>query len=250
MSSHVQYGSDEANPISSTLQVKKSCRVLVVDDDTRLCELIREYFADSVFSIQAAFDGPSGLAQAIQGNFELILLDVMLPGMDGFSVLSQLRLRLDVPVIMLTARGTLQDRVKGLNIGADDYLAKPFGPEELDARMKAVLRRASNQAFAITDQVSIARLRLSNSTKRAWIEEQAVDITCTEFDILDLLVRANGRIVTRNEVCGMLYQRVATPFERSLEVHISRLRKKTASAGIVIRSIRGEGYLLAKDDDQ
>jgi two-component system response regulator CpxR len=229
---------------------KKSCRVLVIDDDTRLCQLIREYFADSVFSIQAAFDGPSGLAQALEGDYDVILLDVMLPGMDGFTVLTQLRRRSEVPVMMLTARGALQDRVNGLNTGADDYLAKPFGPEELDARMRAIMRRTGRMARESEDLLSIAQLRLSPATKRAWIQDLPVDITCTEFDILDLLVRANGRIVTRNEVCGMLYQRMATPFERSLEVHISRLRKKTASAGIVIRSIRGTGYLLALDDQQ
>jgi len=224
--------------------------VLVIDDDTRLCQLVREYFADSVFSIHAAFDGPSGLAKALEGKFDVVLLDVMLPGMDGFTVLTQLRRHSEVPVIMLTARGALQDRVKGLNTGADDYLAKPFGPEELDARMRAIMRRAGTLARESAEPISIARLRLSAPAKQAWILDRPVDITSTEYDILDLLVRANGRIVTRDEVCGVLYHRMATPFERSLEVHISRLRKKCCSAGIAIRSIRGAGYLLAEDDEQ
>jgi len=227
-----------------------SPRILVIDDDTRLCELIREFFASSGYSIQTAYDGPSGLSLALGSDFDLILLDVMLPGMDGFGVLTQLRRRLQVPVIMLTARGAMQDRVQGLNAGADDYLAKPFGPEELAARINAVLRRSRIVASESPELLCLADLRLNPATKRAWIREQQFEITCTEFDILDLLVRANGRVVTRDEVCAMLYQRKATPFERSMEVHISRLRKKTAEAGVVIRSIRGIGYMLAKDDHQ
>lgn len=224
-------------------------RILVIDDDTRLCELIQEYFSGQEYSIQTAFDGPSGLARALDGNFDLILLDVMLPGMDGFGVLGQLRRRLNVPVIMLTARGAMQDRVQGLNAGADDYLAKPFGPEELAARINAVLRRSRLVASETPELLFLADLRLSPATKRAWVKDQPMEVTCTECDILDLLVRANGRVVTRDEFCSMLYQRNATPFERSLEVHISRLRKKTARAGIVIRSIRGIGYMMGKDDE-
>jgi two-component system response regulator CpxR len=228
----------------------ESPQILVIDDDTRLCELIREFFTGSGYSIQTAFDGPSGLSRALDGDFDLILLDVMLPGMDGFGVLTQLRRRLNVPVIMLTAQGAMQDRIQGLNSGADDYLAKPFGPEELAARINAVLRRTRLNTAESPEMLSLAQLRLSASTKRVWVRDQQTEITCTEFDILDLLVRAKGRVVTRDEVCTMLYQRKATPFERSLEVHISRLRKKTADAGVVIRSIRGIGYLIAKDEIQ
>jgi two-component system response regulator CpxR len=202
------------------------------------------------YAIQAAHDGPAGLARALEGRFDLILLDGMLPGMDGFEVLTQLRRRSATPVIMLTARGAQQDRIIGLNAGADDYLVKPFGPEELAARIGAVLRRSRLTRSAKPEVVAVGRLRLSAATRRAWIEDQAIDITATEFDILDLLVRASGRVVTRDEVCGMLYQRQSTPFERAIEVHISRLRKKTAAAGVVIRSIRGVGYLLAGDEAQ
>jgi two-component system response regulator CpxR len=171
----------------------------------------------------------------------------MLPGLDGFEVLTQLRRRSSVPVIILTARGAREDCVRGLNAGADDYLSKPFGPEELAARIEAVLRRTRNTQVTRQLDLSVGRLRLNTPSRSVWISEEPVEITSTEFDILDLLVRACGRPVTRDQVCGVLYQRQATPFERSLEVHISRLRKKTEGAGVIIRSIRGVGYLLTGD---
>jgi two-component system response regulator CpxR len=149
---------------------------------------------------------------------------------------------------MLTARGAQEDRVIGLNAGADDYLSKPFGPEELAARIAAVLRRSSLTHSNKSDQVFVNRLRLNASTRSVWVSGEPVEVTATEFDILDLLARAAGRVVTRDAVCGMLYQRPATPFDRALEVHISRLRKKTEGAGVVIRTIRGIGYLLAGTD--
>ena len=224
--------------------------ILVVDDDVRLCQLIAEFFGALGYTIQAVHDGPTGLARAVDGRFDLILLDVMLPGLDGFEVLKQLRRRSAAPVIMLTARGAQEDRIIGLNAGADDYLPKPFGLEELAARIAAVLRRSRNTLSSKPETVSVGRLRLSAATRRAWLADEPIEITATEFDILDLLVRAHGRVVTRDEVCGMLYQRRATPFERALEVHISRLRKKTEGGGIMIRSVRSAGYLLAGDETQ
>jgi two-component system response regulator CpxR len=196
--------------------------------------------------VESAHDGTRGLGRALNGNFDLVLLDVMLPVLDGFEVLRQLRRRSSVPVIMLTAKGERQDRVAGLNAGADDYLPKPFGPEELLARMEAVLRRSRHTATAKSEMATVAELRLDLATREAWAGDERIDVTMTEFDILDLLVRSGGRTVSRDEVCAMLYQRPATPFEHTLEVHISHLRKKTERAGIVIRSVRGVGYLLAK----
>ena len=227
---------------------REGASILIVEDDVRLCQLIAEFLSETGYVVQAVHDGPTGLAQAVEGTFDLVLLDVMLPGMDGFELLTQLRRRSAVPVIMLTARGTQQDRVTGLETGADDYLVKPFGPEELAARIAAVLRRSRHTLSHKPETVTVGRLRLSASTKRAWKGEEAIDITATEFDILDILVRAEGRIVTRDEVCGVLYQRQATPFERALEVHISRLRRKTQGAGVIIRAIRGSGYLLAASE--
>jgi two-component system response regulator CpxR len=207
-----------------------------------------EYFSGTGYAIHAVHDGPTGLAYALEYRFDLVLLDGMLPGMDGFEVLTQLRRRSAIPIIMLTARGAQQDRVIGLNTGADDYLVKPFGPDELAARIAAVLRRSRHTNSGKPDTVTAGRLRLSAATRRAWVGEDAIDLTATEFDILDLLVRASGRVVTRDEVCGMLYQRPATPFDRAIEVHVSRLRKKTEGAEVAIRSIRGVGYLLVGDE--
>lgn len=222
--------------------------ILLIDDDVRLCRLIIDFFSDSSYKIQAVHNGSTGLARALDEPFDLVLLDIMLPGLDGFEVLTQLRRRSNVPVIMLTARGAQEDIVRGLNAGADDYLAKPFGPEELAARVAAVLRRSSIVQNARVESVSVGRLRLNAASRRVWSGDDPVEITSTEFDILDLLARSGGRVVTRDQVCAMLYRRSATPFERSLEVHISRLRKKTEGAGVVIRSIRGVGYVLAGDE--
>jgi two-component system response regulator CpxR len=229
----------------------EDCRVgniLIVDDDVRLCQLIGEFFSESDYTIQAVHNGATGLARALDEKFDLILLDIMLPGLDGFEVLRQLRRRSSVPVIMLTARGAQEDCVRGLNTGADDYLAKPFGPEELAARMAAVLRRTQNSPAARSETISVGRLRLNAASRGAWIGEEPIEITSTEFDILDLLARARGKVVTRDQVCGILYQRQATPFERSLEVHISHMRRKIEGAGVTIRSIRGVGYVLAGDE--
>jgi two-component system, OmpR family, response regulator CpxR len=225
----------------------ESAAILIIDDDVRLCQLVVEFFAGSGYTIAAAHDALTGLARALEGSFDLVLLDIMLPGMDGLELLTQLRRRSAVPVIMLTARGSEQDRVIGLNKGADDYLAKPFGPEELAARIAAVLRRSRYTLSRKPESIEVARLRLQASTRSAWVGGEPIEITTTEFDVLDLLTRAMGRVVSRDEVCGMLYQRPANPIERAIEVHISRLRRKTAGAGIVIRSIRGVGYLLAEE---
>jgi two-component system response regulator CpxR len=222
--------------------------ILVIDDDVRLCRLIDEFFSESDYAIHAVHNGATGLARALDERFDLILLDIMLPGLDGFEVLTQLRRRSSVPVIMLTARGAREDCVRGLNTGADDYLAKPFGPEELAARIAAVLRRTRNAQTARVETVSVGRLRLSVVSRSVWIGEEPIEITSTEFDILDALARASGKVVTRDQMCGILYQRQATPFERSLEVHISHLRRKTVGAGVTIRSIRGVGYVLTGDE--
>jgi two-component system, OmpR family, response regulator CpxR len=222
--------------------------VLLVDDDSNLCELIADVQSGAGFALETVLDGGRGLARAIEGGFDLVLLDVMLPVLDGFEVLRQLRRRSSVPVIMLTARNTEQDRVAGLNAGADDYLAKPFGTEELLARLRAVLRRAGHTAADEPEVAVVGDLRVNRASGRVWVGDELFAMTATEFTILDLLVRFAGRVVTRDEVCAVLYQRPATPFERSLEVHVSHLRKKLTHAGIFIRPVRGVGYLLTKED--
>ncbi|HUE04944.1 MAG TPA: response regulator transcription factor [Bryobacteraceae bacterium] len=220
-------------------------RVLLVDDDVELCALMADFFAQHAFAIEPAHDGPAGLARALEGRYDLVILDVMLPVLDGFEILKQIRRRSDVPVIMLTARTAQPDRIAGLNAGADDYLPKPFGPEELLARMRAVLRR-SGQAAAEPQLAEAGGVRVDSQTREAWLEGEPVELTAIEFDILDFLVRAAGRTVSRNELAAILYQRESTPYERSLDVHISHLRKKLeGSARVQIRTVRGIGYFFA-----
>lgn len=218
--------------------------ILLVDDDAALGELVADVLSDAGFQLESALDGGRGLARAIQERFDLVLLDVMLPVLDGFEVLRQLRRRSAVPVIMLTARSSQQDRVAGLNAGADDYLAKPFGTEELLARVRAVLRRTGQTLSGTAEMASAGGLRLNRASGQVWVGEEPLSITATEYAILELLVCSAGRVVTRDEVCAVLYQRPATPFERSLEVHVSHLRRKLEGTGVLIRPVRGVGYLL------
>ena len=216
-----------------------------MDDDADLCALMSDFFSQHEFAIEAAHDGPRGLARALEGQYDLVLLDVMLPVLDGFEILKQIRRRSAVPVIMLTARTAETDRIAGLNAGADDYLPKPFRPEELLARMRAVLRRAG-QAAPPAEAVEAGGVRVNSQTREVWIADEPVELTAIEFDILDFLVRAAGRVVSRNELAAVLYQRESTPYERSLDVHISHLRKKLEGAERVqIRTVRGVGYLFA-----
>ncbi len=219
--------------------------MLLVDDDADLCALMADFFAQHDFQIEAVHDGTQGLARALENRHELVVLDGMLPGLDGFEVLKQLRRRSAIPVILLTARTAQTDRIAGLNAGADDYLPKPFGPEELLARMRAVLRRAGGGAV-LPDIAEAAGVRLNSQTREVWVENEIADLTAIEFDILDFLVRSSGRVVSRNELAAVLYQRESTPYERSLDVHISHLRKKLEhSERVQIRTVRGVGYLFA-----
>ena len=226
---------------TDTIAARKS--ILLVEDDTELTSLMTDYFAQHGFQVEAAHDGRTGLARALEGAFDLIILDVMLPVLDGFELLRQLRKRSATPVIMLTARIGQSDRIAGLNSGADDYLPKPFGPEELLARIRAVLRRTGHTEAAPPQMVESHGIRIDPATREVWCEGEAAEVTSIEFDILEILVRAAGRTVTRDELTAVLYQRRATPYERSLDVHISHLRKKLERDGhSLIRTIRGVGY--------
>ena len=206
---------------------------------------MRDFFARHGFAIEAVHDGTRGLNRALEGSYELIILDVMLPVLDGFELLKQIRRRSAVPVIMLTARTAQTDRIAGLDAGADDYLPKPFGPEELLARMRAVLRRIGH-APAASRLAEAADVRVNSQTREVWVAGEPADLTAIEFDILDFLLRSAGRVVSRNELAAVLYQRESTPYERALDVHISHLRRKLErSERVQIRTVRGVGYLLA-----
>jgi two-component system response regulator CpxR len=220
-------------------------RMLLIEDDVDLCALMTDFFAQHNFRLDAAHDGSTGLARALEGGFDIILLDVMIPVLDGFEVLRTLRRRSATPVIMLTARTEREDRISGLDFGADDYLPKPFEPGELLARIRAVLRRAGRMEEK-HEKFARGALSVDPTLRKASIANEPVDLTSLEFDILLLLARANGRIVSRDEITAALHQREASPFERSLDVHISHLRKKLSrGAESPIRTIRGVGYMLA-----
>jgi len=219
--------------------------ILLVEDDTELCGLMSDFFSQHEFALEAAHDGRRGLSRALEGSFDLVILDGMLPVLDGFEVLKQLRRRSAVPVIMLTARTEERDRIAGLNAGADDYLPKPFGPDELLARIRAVLRRACATEQGKTQTFEIDGLTLDERSREVWAGGEKIDVTSIEFDILDLLARSAGRIVSRDELTAVLHQRESNPYERSLDVHISHLRKKLERGEMTpIRTVRGVGYMF------
>jgi two-component system, OmpR family, response regulator CpxR len=222
--------------------------ILLVDDDAELASLMAEFFAQHGFVLAAEQDSRRGLARALEGGLDLVILDVMMPGLDGFEVLHQLRRRSHVPVIMLTARTARADRIAGLEAGADDYLPKPFGPDELLARIRAVLRRVRQSAALQPETLEVNGIRLSPATREVWRGDSRVEVTSAEFDILDVLMRSAGRVVSRDQLTAALYQREATPFERSVDVHVSHLRKKLERKDReLIRTVRGVGYLFCPE---
>jgi two-component system, OmpR family, response regulator CpxR len=232
------------NPVPRTLSAQPDPSVLLIDDDTELCSLMQEFLAARGIRIETVHDGPRGVAQAFTRPYDLLLLDVMLPGLDGLELLRQIRRRSHVPVIMLTARTAKADRVAGLDAGADDYLPKPFDPDELVARIRAVLRRSCRLQSAGSDALEVNGIKLSPSTRQVWSLGTSVDLTTIEFDILDLILRSAGRIVSREELTAVIHQRPASPLDRSLDVHVSHLRKKLGTRGTLIRTVRGVGYLF------
>lgn len=236
---------DQAQEKSNPVEAGDSYKVLVIDDDVELCRMMKEYFARVGYEVDFTHDGNSGLARALGGKCDLIILDGMLPGLDGLEVLRQLRRRSSIPVIMLTARTRGKDRIMGLDCGADDYLPKPFLPEELFARIRAVMRRWKGSPLSRPEMYRSGALELNVTTQSARYGVETLDLTGTEFQILELLVRASGRAVSRDEISSVLYQRESSPFERSVDVHMSHLRKKLDGKGLTqIVTVRGVGYVL------
>jgi len=218
--------------------------ILLIDDDLELCELLREFFAQEGVRLETAHDGRRGLGAALDARRDLVLLDVMLPGLDGFEVLRMIRRRSEVPVIMLTARSAKVDRLAGLDAGADDYVPKPFDPDELLARARAVLRRAGAAQARPAAPMEAEGLRLIPTAREVVVDGRVVPTTTFEYEILEFLVRAAGRVVTRDELTAALYHRRSTPFDRAIDVHVSRIRKKLGPAGAALRTVRGVGYLF------
>jgi two-component system response regulator CpxR len=219
-------------------------RVLIVDDDSELIDLLRDYLAEEGFETAAASDGEAGAKAAVEGAPDLVVLDVMLPRLNGFDALRRIRETSPVPVIMLTARGQEVDRIVGLELGADDYLPKPFNPRELVARIRAVLRRGRQSAGG-SAAVTVGDLRLDPGARRVQRGGETVEVTGTEYSLLEALVRDAGKVVKRDALYREVLGRRPVPYDRSLDVHVSNLRRKLGplpEGGERIKSVRGVGY--------
>jgi len=217
--------------------------ILLVDDDTELASLLGEFLGREGFTVSFEHEGNRGLEHARKPGVDLIVLDVMLPGIDGFEILRRLRAESKVPVIMLTARGEDVDRIVGLELGADDYLPKPFNPKELVARIRSVLRRyEARPATAPSGRVEAAGIVLDPASRTVTANGKPVDLTTFEFDILEMLMRSAGKVLSRDALMENFYNRKATQFDRSIDMHISHLRKKLENGEALIKTIRGVGY--------
>ena len=236
----------------NTFPPERQLRILLVDDDAELGGMMTEYFARLGHRLDCAYNGRDGLVRALQQGYDAVLLDVMLPTINGFSVLQRLRQRSRVPVLVLTARIRRDDVITGLNGGADDYLTKPFDADELLARIHAVLRRTG--ALAPAQHAGPIRvfndLEIDVAAREVRSGGKLIELTALEFELLDMLTRAAGRVVLRDEITQALLNRAGNPYDRALDVHISHLRSKLAGSRTVIRAVRGAGYVFAARTDR
>jgi two-component system response regulator CpxR len=230
--------------------------ILVVDDDVELCGLVSEYLDAEGFRVESVHDGIQGLEKALKGEYALVVLDVMLPGMNGFEVLRKIRATSKIPVLLLTARGEDVDRIVGLEIGADDYLPKPFNPRELVARIRAVLRRMGPEKTAEEQEnevLAVGDIELDPATRTVRQNGKPVELTSVEFNLLHVLLREAGRVVTRERLVDSVLSRKFSPFDRSIDMHVSKIRKKIGDSeggGDHIKTVRGVGYIFARPRDK
>lgn len=233
-------------------------RVLLVDDDPKLCRLVADYLKPFGFGVTSVHDGRTGLDQALSGTFDAVILDCMLPGLDGFEVLRRLRRESAVPVLMLTALGDESDRIVGLELGADDYVPKTFSTRELLARLRAVTRRSTmaappagqRDAANAGDEIVVNRLRLDVAGRSATLDGRPLSLTPLEFDLLSALARAAGRVLSRDYLLDAISGRDYEVFDRSIDVHVSALRRKLGDDpknARYIRTVRSAGYLLLRE---
>jgi DNA-binding response OmpR family regulator len=233
----------------------ETLRLLIIDDDRQLCRLIKDYLEPLGYDVHAAHNGAEGLDQALQEAWSAIILDVMLPGLNGFEVLKRLREKSNVPVLMLTARGEEADRIAGLEVGADDYLPKTFSTRELLARLRAVTRRAGPAGPASGDgaepEIVVGPLHINPDTRRAALGDKQLDLTALEFDLLACLARARGRVKSREQLVEAVAERNYDVYDRSVDVHVWSLRKKLGDDPKnprFIRTCRSVGYMLINPD--
>lgn len=228
-------------------------QILLIDDDHELAELLVDYLAQQGFIVQCCFDGQSGLELAFQSKFDLILLDVMMPKLNGFEVLKALGSEYKTPVLMLTAKGDHDDKIRGLELGADDYLAKPFHHEELLARIQAILRRINivtqqNQQILHSENSKLAvnDIELNHATRSVTCHKNPIVLTGTEYQILSILMEHHGQIITKEILSKQVLNRKLAPFDRSIDVHVSNIRRKFDPYCEIekIKTVRGAGYLF------
>ncbi len=234
--------------------MSKKLNLLIVDDDMELCSMLGEYLTPEGFDVDSVHDGKSGAQKVIEGSYDAMVLDVMLPELNGFEVLKAIRGHSDIPVLMLTARGDDVDRIVGLEIGADDYLPKPFNPRELVARLRAILRRAGETSAArkSSQTLEVGVIAINTGMMRAQVASQEANLTGAEFRVLVTLMRSAGQVVSRETLTQQALGRKLTLYDRSIDTHVSNLRKKLAAAGCdesPIRNVRGAGYILITPDD-
>lgn len=226
-------------------------RIILIDDDEELGELVSEYLTVEGFAVDSIHDGESGLKKALSNDYDLVILDVMLPKKNGFDVLRELRETSKIPVLMLTARGDDMERIVGLEIGADDYLPKPFNPRELVARIRAILRRVQTESEEIpNEKIHVDDLEVSFTARSAKKDGEDLGLTAVEFDLLAALLKDAGKVIKKEDLSEKVLDRKLSPFDRSLDMHISNLRKKLgtrADGEERIKTIRSVGYIYTLD---
>lgn len=227
-------------------------KVLLVEDDVRLAQLTTRYLEGHGVVVTTAGDGIEGQAEALRRQYDCVVLDLMLPGRDGIEVCRQLRSRIDVPIIMVTARGEESDRVLGLEVGADDYVTKPFSPRELLARIRANVRRVRGQAGPPSELITVGKLALDPQKMTVTLDGAAVEVTAYEFSILRALAQRPGKVLSREQLLDLAKGSADLSFDRSIDVHVSRLRAKLGDdsrSPKILKTVRGVGYLLAGGDE-
>ena len=227
-------------------------RILLIEDDSRLAEMVAHYLGEHGFEARICGDASSGLDELRRTPYDALVLDVMLPDMDGFTVCRRLRAESDIPILMLTARGDETDRIVGLELGADDYLPKPFNPRELLARLRAILRRRGTLGGDRAGTLIFGRLEIDRDARVARLGGEPCDLTSHQFDLLRILAENAGRTLSREALMDRLKGETLSAFDRSIDVHVSRLRaaiEEDPGNPKRIRTIRGVGYLFTRDSD-
>jgi two-component system OmpR family response regulator len=226
-----------------------SAQVLLADDDVELSGMLTEYLEREGFGVTAVHDGEAAARLALSGSYQIVVLDVMMPKVDGIEALRQIRQTSRVPVIMLTARGDDVDRIVGLELGADDYVPKPCTPRELVARLRAILRRANPGSISAADggPIEIGQIALWPEKRRVQWRSRELHLTSIEFNVLEVLMRNAGRVVSKQELSENALGRPLARFDRSIDVHLSSIRQKLGDGGKLIRTVRGLGYHLVKE---